>query len=99
MTAAHCVYETTKHGNLLGIARPSAFAVRVGSRDVSNSSLGVGARVVAVLPQPYYRWDGNHHFHDIALLALDRPLLADAGGARRAAAGRRQIAADRGLRP
>jgi hypothetical protein len=74
MTAAHCVYETTKHGNLLGIARPSAFAVRVGSRDVSNSALGIGARVVAVLPQPYYRWDGIHHFHDIALLALDRPL-------------------------
>ena len=39
-----------------------------------TAALGVGARVVAVLPQPYYRWDGNHHFHDIALLALDRPL-------------------------
>ena len=24
--------------------------------------------------QPYYRWDGTHHFHDIALLALERPL-------------------------
>jgi hypothetical protein len=34
----------------------------------------VSARVVAVLPQPYYRWDGTHHFHDIALLALDRSL-------------------------
>jgi hypothetical protein len=74
MTAAHCVYETTKRGNLLGIAPPSALTVRVGSRDVSNSALGVGAHVVAVLPQPYYRWDGTHHFHDIALLALDRPL-------------------------
>ena len=74
MTAAHCAYETTKHGNLLGIAPPSAFAVRVGSRDVSNAALGVSAHVVAVLPQPYYRWDGNHHFHDVALLALDRPL-------------------------
>ena len=74
MTAAHCVYETTKHGNLLGIAPPSALSVRVGSRDVSNATLGVSVRVVAVLPQPYYRWDGTHHFHDIALLALDRPL-------------------------
>jgi hypothetical protein len=74
MTAAHCVYETGKHGNLLGIAGPSAFRVRVGSRDVSNATLGVSAGVVAVLPQPYYRWDGTHHFHDIALLALDRPL-------------------------
>ena len=33
MTAAHCVYETNKRGNLLGIARPSAFRMRVGSRD------------------------------------------------------------------
>ena len=74
MTAAHCVYETTKHGNLLGIASPSALAVRVGSRDVSNAALGVSVHVVAVLPQPYYRWDGTHHFHDVALLALDRPL-------------------------
>jgi secreted trypsin-like serine protease len=74
MTAAHCVYETTKHGNLLGIARPSAVSVRIGSRDVSNASLGVSAHVVAVLPQPYYRWDGTHHFHDVALLALDRSL-------------------------
>lgn len=74
MTAAHCVYETTKRGNLLGIARPSAFLVRVGSRDVTNAALGVDARVVAVLPQPYYRWDGNRHFHDVALLALDHPV-------------------------
>jgi hypothetical protein len=74
MTAAHCVYETTRHGNLLGIARPSAVTVRIGSRDVSNASLGVTAHVVAVLPQPYYRWDGTHHFHDVALLALDRSL-------------------------
>ena len=74
MTAAHCVYETTKHGNLLGIAPPSALFLRVGSRDVSNAALGVSVRVVAVLPQPYYRWDGTHHFHDIALLALERPL-------------------------
>jgi hypothetical protein len=48
--------------------------VLVGSRDVSNAALGVNAGVVAVLPQPYYRWDGHRHFHDIALLALDRPL-------------------------
>jgi hypothetical protein len=74
MTAAHCVYETSKHGNLLGIARPSSVSVRVGSRDVSNAALGVDAHVVAVLPQPYYRWDGVHHFHDVALLALDHPL-------------------------
>jgi Trypsin len=74
MTAAHCVYETSKHGNLLGIAQPSSLRVRVGSRDVSNAALGVDAHVVAVLPQPFYRWDGVHHFHDIALLALDRPL-------------------------
>jgi secreted trypsin-like serine protease len=74
MTAAHCAYETTKRGNLLGIASPSAISVRVGSRNVSDPALGVDAHVVAVLPQPYYRWDGNHHFHDIALLALDRPL-------------------------
>jgi hypothetical protein len=74
MTAAHCVYETTKGGNLLGIARPSAVSVLVGSRDVSNAALGVSAGVVAVLPQPYYRWDGHRHFHDIALLALDRSL-------------------------
>jgi hypothetical protein len=74
MTAAHCVYETNKRGNLLGIARPSDFRMRVGSRDPANAALGVSADVVAVLPQPYYRWDGNHHFHDIALLALSRPL-------------------------
>ena len=74
MTAAHCVYETNKRGNLLGIARPSDFRMRVGSRDPADAALGVGADVVAVLPQPYYRWDGNHHFHDIALLALSRPL-------------------------
>jgi secreted trypsin-like serine protease len=74
MTAAHCVYETSKKGNLLGIAPPSAFSLRIGSRDVSNAALGSSAHVVAVLPQPYYRWDGLHHFHDVALLALDRPL-------------------------
>jgi secreted trypsin-like serine protease len=74
MTAAHCVYETTRSGNLVGIAAPSAFLVRVGSRDVSNPALGVDAHVVAVLPQPYYRWDGHRHFHDVALLALDRSL-------------------------
>jgi hypothetical protein len=74
MTAAHCVYETTKRHNLVGIAAPSAISVRVGSRDVSDAALGVSAAVTAVLPQPYYRWDGNRHFHDIALLALDHPL-------------------------
>jgi hypothetical protein len=74
MTAAHCVYETSKQGNLLGIAGPSSLIVRVGSRDVTDARLGAGAKVVAVLPQPYYRWDGNRHFHDIALLALDRSM-------------------------
>jgi hypothetical protein len=74
MTAAHCVYETNRRDNLIGIARPSDFRIRVGSRDVSNAGLGVAAEVTAVLPQPYYRWDGNRHFHDIALLALARPL-------------------------
>jgi len=74
MTAAHCVYETNRHGNLVGIARPANFRIRVGSRDVSNAALGVAAEVTAVLPQPYYRWDGNRHFHDIALPALARPL-------------------------
>jgi prostatin (serine protease 8) len=74
MTAAHCVYERSKRGNLLGIAHPSDISVRVGSRNVSDSSLGVAAGVVAVLPQPYFRWDGTRHFHDVALLALDRAL-------------------------
>ncbi len=74
MTAAHCVYEETKSGGLLGVAEPSAFVVRVGSLNVSDPSLGSAAGVVAVLPQPYYRWDGSRHFHDIALLALDRAL-------------------------
>jgi Trypsin len=74
MTAAHCVYETNRHDNLIGIARPADFRIRVGSRDVSNAALGIAAEVTEVLPQPYYRWDGNRHFHDIALLALARPL-------------------------
>ena len=74
MTAAHCVYDTTKKGNLLGIAQPSSIAVRVGSTNVSDVSLGVAAGVVAVLPQPYYRWDGSRHNHDVALLALDRTM-------------------------
>jgi hypothetical protein len=74
MTAAHCVYETSKAGNLLGIARPAQISIRVGSTNVGNPALGVAAGVVAVLPQPYYRWDGTHHFHDVALLALDRSL-------------------------
>jgi secreted trypsin-like serine protease len=74
MTAAHCVYDTSKKGNLLGIAPPSSISVRVGSTNVSDVSLGVAAGVVAVLPQPYYRWDGSRHNHDVALLALDRTL-------------------------
>jgi trypsin len=74
MTAAHCVYDETKSGGLLGVARPSDVSVRVGSLNVSDPSLGVAAGVVAVLPQPYYRWDGSRHFHDIALLALDRTM-------------------------
>lgn len=74
MTAAHCVYETNRRDNLVGIARPSDFRIRVGSRNASSAALGVAAEVTAVLPQPYYRWDGNRHFHDIALLALARPL-------------------------
>lgn len=72
MTAAHCVYETSARENLLGIARPSDISVRVGSTNVLDASLGVAAGVIAVLPQPYYRWDGGRHFHDVALLALDR---------------------------
>jgi hypothetical protein len=74
MTAAHCVYETSKAGSLLGIARPGNVSVRVGSLNVSDPALGVAAGVVAVLPQPYYRWDGTRHFHDVALLALDRSM-------------------------
>jgi secreted trypsin-like serine protease len=74
MTAAHCVYDTTKKGNLLGIAGPSSISVRIGSTNVSDASLGVDTGVVAVLPQPYYRWDGSRHNHDVALLALDRAL-------------------------
>ena len=27
-----------------------------------------------MLPQPYYRWDGTRHNHDVALLALDRAM-------------------------
>ena len=34
MTAAHCVYEESNHGNLLGIARPSDISVRIGSANV-----------------------------------------------------------------
>jgi hypothetical protein len=74
MTAAHCVYQESKKGDLLGIATPADVSVRVGATDVSNPSLGVSAGVVAVLPQPYYRWDGDRHFHDVALLALDRSM-------------------------
>ena len=72
MTAAHCVYESGSAGEFLGIARPSQISVLVGSHDVSDGSLGTAAGVVAVLPQPRYRWDGTRHLHDIALLALDR---------------------------
>jgi hypothetical protein len=74
MTAAHCVYEESKRGNLLGIARPSDISVRIGSTNVRDPALGTSAGVVAVLPQPHYRWDGGRHFHDVALLALDRPV-------------------------
>jgi hypothetical protein len=74
MTAAHCVYESGKAGSFLGIARPSDISVRVGSRNVADATLGVAAGVVAVLPQPHYRWDGTRRLHDIALLALDRSM-------------------------
>jgi hypothetical protein len=74
MTAAHCVYEESKQGNLLGIAKPSDVSVHVGSSNVLDPALGTAAGVVAVLPQPHYRWDGGRHFHDVALLALDRPM-------------------------
>jgi hypothetical protein len=74
MTAAHCVYDTSKRGNLLGVARPSEIAVRIGARNVADPALGIKAGVVAVLPQPYYRWDGRRHSHDVALLALDRAM-------------------------
>ena len=74
LTAAHCVYEKRKDGNLLGIVRPSDVSVRIGSTNVRDPALGTSAGVVAVLPQPRYRWDGSRHFHDVALLALDRPM-------------------------
>src|SRR6185312_4678553 len=74
MTAAHCVYETSPSGNLLGVSEPSDISVRVGSRNLSDGALGSRAAVVAVLPQPRYRWNGASHVHDIALLALDRAL-------------------------
>jgi Trypsin len=74
MTAAHCVYEKDKRGNLLGVAVPSDIRILVGSRNVADAALGTRAGVVAVLPQPYYRWDGTRHNHDVALLALDRAL-------------------------
>ena len=48
--------------------------MRVGSRNLTDPSLGIDAGVVAVLPQPYYRWDGSRHIHDVALLALDRSM-------------------------
>jgi hypothetical protein len=74
MTAAHCVYDTSLSGNLLGVSDPSDISVRVGSRDLADGTLGSRAGVVAVLPQPRYRWNGASHVHDIALLALDRAL-------------------------
>jgi hypothetical protein len=75
MTAAHCVYETSRgHRNLLGVAHPSDISVTVGSRNLSDGALGTSAVVVAVLPQPFYRWDGSRHNHDVALLALDRAM-------------------------
>ena len=74
MTAAHCMYEGGEDGSPIGVANPWEISVRVGSSDVSNASLGVAAGVVAVLPQPYYRWDGTRRFHDVALLALDRAM-------------------------
>jgi hypothetical protein len=75
MTAAHCVYDTSPSGNLLGIADPSDISVRVGSPTVSDDALDSSAGVVAVLPQSRYRWNATSHIHDIALLALDRSLL------------------------
>ena len=74
MTAAHCVYDTDPSGNLLGVSDPSDISVRVGSRNLSDGALGSSAGVVAVLPQPRYRWNDASHVHDIALLALDRAL-------------------------
>lgn len=74
MTAAHCVYETSDSGNLLGVARPAHISVRVGSGNVADPALGVRAGVIAVLAQPRYRWSGASRSHDIALLALDRSL-------------------------
>jgi Trypsin len=74
MTAAHCVYESGEAGEFLGIARPSHISVLVGSHDASDAATGTAAGVVAVLPQPRYRWDGTRHVHDIALLALDRSM-------------------------
>jgi hypothetical protein len=99
MTAAHCVYDVTNGGRLLGIARPSDITVQVGSIDVSNPTLGVRTGVVAVLPQPYYRWDGTRHFHDIALLALDHalPQTPAALAEQRPAAGKQLLISGYGL--
>jgi Trypsin len=72
MTAAHCLFDTNASHSFLRIARPSEISVRIGSLNVSDATLGFAAGVVAVLPQPRYRWDGTRHAHDIALLALDR---------------------------
>jgi hypothetical protein len=74
MTAAHCVYDTSRGGNLIGVSKASDISVRVGSTNVSDGALGVNAGVLAVLPQPFYRWDGSRHNHDVALLALDRTM-------------------------
>ena len=74
MTAAHCVYQTSTSGDLLGVAGPADISVQVGSGNVSDGTLGMSAGVVAVLPQPRYRWNGASHSHDVALLALDRSL-------------------------
>ena len=59
MTAAHCVYETNKRGNLLGIARPSISACASDRAIPRMRRSASSADVVAVLPQPCYRWDGT----------------------------------------
>ena len=97
MTAAHCVYETTRRGNLVGVARRRdlgarrfAQRLRSGARRQGRSRRGPAAAVLPLgrpPPQPRRR------------AARARPrAAADSGGARRAAPGRGQVAADRRLR-
>ncbi len=100
MTAAHCVYrdEPVRRRCSASPTRPTSryASDRATSRIPRSAPLRASSRFCR---SRSYRWDGTRHFHDIALLALDRALPADAGGARRAAARPGQGAPDRRLRP